>query len=416
MKPVWPESGGIPPQHRQLPDAYAEDLVAASFGIARAEGWGVAELGMHRDSAGLRITKLHGRFPSGTPIHLSAPHSLYRELAPPSSGSVLLSVGLAKASPNAPNVVDLPQGEAVRHVRVHEHLEQNLRLLVDDEGGDAFERLPIARMTQDGFDETFLPPLLRVLSGSWLPGALEAVQAVLGARQAELLKLRAARPLDLSALAPTQVPALLVLSAVQEAQALLRSPLALPQLHSVLSELLGTLDAIAGNASAPAPYVHEAPGPSFRELTSRLLRRVPNVARDPHRAFPLERRDAATFALTLREPELFERKVYLVASGADERSLAARLPLYAKIASAAWLPSIVQQAVQGVAIATEFDAPPSLPSSDGHCCFRVDTRSDMWRDIVEQRSLMVHVPDAPRDLALTAYVFPPSASTEELAR
>ena len=414
MKPVWPESGGIPPQHRQFPDAYAEDLVAMSFGMTHPEGWGVAELEVEREATGVRITKLQARFPSGTCILLAQGESLHRQVSLSPTG-VLLSVGLAKSSPSAPNVIDVPIGEAVRHVREHGHLRANLRLLVDDEGGGAYERLPVARITQDGFDDSFLPPLLRTPPGSWLAGALQAVRAALGARQAELLISRAARPLDLATLASTQVPQLLVLSALQEAMALLGSTPPPCVTHSVLAELLGTLDTIGGGGTPLPSYAHEAPGASFRALTSRLLRRIPTVARDPHRAFQLERRDPSTFALTLQEPDLFDRKVYLVASGADERTLAARLPLYAKVASAAWLPSLVQQAIQGVAIATEFDAPPSLPSGDGHCCFRVDTRSAMWRDVVDQRSLMVHVPDAPRELALTAYVFPPSAPLDEVA-
>jgi type VI secretion system protein ImpJ len=239
---------------------------------------------------------------------------------------------------------------------------------------------------------------------------MREVVAALHTRRAGLLAAREARPLDLRALPPASISPLLLLSAINQALAVLDHPdpalhLSPLGLHGVLSALLGNLESLDGRTQAVGPfYAHDAPGPSFRPLFERLLSVIPEVAREPHLAFPLTRLDAWTFSMSLRDPELFRRRAYLVAGGADESVLAIILPAYAKIGSAATLPRIVNSATRGVPIALEFDPPPSLPSSARHCSFRVDTRSDYWSEIVESRSLLVHVPEAPPDMTLAIYV------------
>jgi type VI secretion system protein ImpJ len=423
-KPIWPESGGIPPQHRQFPDAYAEDLTAFTLDAVAPYSWGVSRIDLDESALArgvVRVVTLQGRFASGLPAVLWPQETLERKLVQEHGAScVNVSLGVPRASDDSPNVGDNVDGGAVRYRRVAfdgaSVLRPNLRILFGDEGGALYERLPVARVVlSSGRAELApwcLPPLLRIYPESHVADAVRQIVASLALRQAHLLAALAARPLDLGAFAPGRAPQLLLLSAINQALALLDhadpwAHLSPQALHEALGELLGSLESMCGRGEGPVPsYVHLDPGPGFRTLVGRLLALIPSVARDPHLAFPLERRDAWTFALTLREPELFRRRAYLVASGADERVLSAHLPAHAKIASAAWLPNLVQSAMRGVPIATEFDPPPSLPSSANHCCFKIDTRSELWTDVIQQGSLMVHVPEAPNGLSLTAYVLP----------
>jgi predicted component of type VI protein secretion system len=404
LKPLWPDSGGVPPQHRQLPDAYAEELVAASFEASVPTGWGVSKLDVERDGTVIRVSAFEGRFPSGICVFLPPGQTLTRIVPKLGDGVVSLDVGLAKAQVGVPCVAEDVAVRTARHLRARGYLQPNLCLLLGDEGGDSFERLPVARFLHGKPDKTFSPPLSRIPRRSTVADSVRAVVAALRERQNNLLRSRVARPLNLRTFDSTAAPQLSVLSAINQALAVLGDELPPRVLHEVLVDLLGCLNGLLGDLAPIHSYVHEAPGPGYDMLTRRLLEVIPTVARDPHLAFPLERRDQVTFALELRDPDAFRRGVYLVASGADEHLVSALLPAYAKLASSALLPSIVRQAIRGVPIALDFDAPPSLPSSSKHCCFKVDTRSDLWRDVLDQRSLMVHVPDAPRDLALTAYV------------
>lgn len=420
-KPIWPESGGIPPQHRQFPDAYAEDLTTCAFGAVAPFGWGISKFAFDQPaltSGVVRVVELEGRFSSGLPAMLAPREALTRELGTRrDAAGVRVHVAVANETADSPNMTDGIGESAARYRLVTSRgasaLRPNLRLLFDDEGAASYERLSVARVLVDTgrpeLDPWSVPPLLRVFPGSQVAMAVRHVVAALASRRAELLSALAARPFDVRAFAPARAPQLLLLSSINRALAIVDHAdpsvhLSPPALHDVLADLLGTLESLRGRTDgAILSYVHHDPGPGFRSLVERIVATLPSVARDPHVGLPLERKDAWTFSVSLREPELFRRKAYLVASGVDERALSAHLPAHAKIASHAWLPNLVQSATRGVPIATEFDPPASLPSSANHCCFKVDTRSELWADVIQQGSLMVHVPEAPNGLALTVY-------------
>ncbi len=419
-KPIWPPSGKLWPQHRQFPDEYGEQFAVRCIAEIAPHGWGLSRFVLASEALArgvFQVNQLEGRFLSGVPLYLTD-QPLSRPL-PRDRDSVRVSVALAKPSEDAPNVTeDQRETAAVRYRRVRRGgrsaLHPHLRLLFDDEGEDTYERLTLGNVSLLGRHPTpdpwLVPPMLRILPESPVAVGMQEVVAALRTRRASLLAAREARPLDLRALPPASISPLLLLSAINQALAVLDHPdpalhLSPLGLHGVLSALLGNLEALDGRTQTVGPfYAHDAPGPSFRPLLERLLSVIPEVAREPHLAFPLTRLDAWTFSLSLREPELFRRRAYLVAGGADEAALATLLPAYAKVGSATTLPRIVNSATRGVPIALEFDPPPSLPSSARHCSFRVDTRSDYWSEIVESRSLLVHVPEAPPDMTLAIYV------------
>jgi type VI secretion system ImpJ/VasE family protein len=327
---------------------------------------------------------------------------------------------LARVWPDAPNVTDDDaEVAAVRYRRVRRDasssLEPALRILFEEEGADTYERLPIAAVRsgkRPSLDDAFAPPLLRAPSCPWLDRGVRDVIGALVARRAELLAAREARPLDLGGFEPSRAPQLLLLSAVNEALAVLEHPsrvasMSPASLHGALAGLLGTVQALDGHAAVAMPtYLHESPGPSFRTLIDGIVDLLPRVALDPHVAFPLRRIDAQTFSLHIETPELFRKRAYLLASGADESILASIVPAFAKIGSSESLPMLVRSAVRGAPVALEFDPPSSLPSDATHCVFKIDTRSPYWSDILTRRSLLVHLPEAPSTLTLVACAIP----------
>jgi type VI secretion system ImpJ/VasE family protein len=419
-KPLWPQSGEILPQARQFSETYAEALVAQSFLMLAGEAWGITHFGIDPTALArgvFRVARLEGRFRSGTPIVIAG-EGLERPL-PKGRDSVVVWLALAWASSEAPNVSeDAREQAAVRHLRERRKNDTELRplfkLLYDEEGRGPYERIPVARVSflarQLTLDPWFLPPMLRVPPASAIGGATEEVIRALRVRQKNLLGTRATRPLDLRALSPASLPSLLLLSTINGALAILdegRSRLLTAcELHGALTGLLGQLEALDGSRhETDIRYEHEAPGPCFRAVVERLLTVIPAVVREPHLAFPLTR-DGTTFALAIQDPSALAGRVYIAASGADEQTLTRLLSAYAKVASQNQLATLVNTATRGVPVALEFDPPPSLPSSSQTATFRLDTRSHYWTEILETRSLRVHLPPTPSELALTLYVLP----------
>ena len=94
-------------------------------------------------------------------------------------------------------------------------------------------------------------------------------------------------------------------------------------------------------------------------------------------------------------------------SGADRGTLEQGVPAYAKLASDVRLEQIRQTATRGVELAPDFDPPSSLPSSNHSACFRMNTRSEHWADILDRRSLALYLPNA-GPVEATLYVLRPS--------
>ncbi len=424
QKPEVEARGVLLSQHLELRDRYLEELVDDWLEPLFPFGWGLAQLDLDLGAIArgvIRVVRLAARFPSGELAHLRSGASL--ELALPTAGvsedAVDVFVGLADLSTAGPNAS--PDDKAATRYRSlagraggrGPTLRPKLRLYLGTDGELPSDRIRITRVrtTRTGVevDPEVLPPTLWPLAGTFLPGAVAAVVSALSARQAQLLAARRARPHEPLTFPAALTPQLVALSAIQQALAALAhpaSPRGLPpwDLHEVLAELLGAIES-ADSDPVPIPgYEHGAAGPGFREIVSRLLVAIPAVARPPHEAFAFVRRDLHTFELKLPDPALLRRGLHLVLVGGERGALEQGVPAYAKVASDAWMPQIVQTAVRGVDLAPDFDPPPSLPSSAESACFRLNTRSEYWADVLERGTLLLFLPSAPRELQAALYV------------
>ncbi len=394
------------------------------LGVLSPFAWGLAQLEI--DSTALtrgvvRLTKASARFASGEMAHLPSGASLeialpFEELADRPLDVFLALADLSGDGPNAGGADDV----ATRYRRIPAAtrgrgptLRPRLRLFIDTQGSLPSDRLRVMRVraTRSGIeiDPEVLPPMLWPLEGTFLPGAVAAVLSALSGRQAQLLAARRARPHEPLTFSAAETPQLVALSAIHQALAALANPASqrgLPpwQLHRVLSELLGAIDGNEADFVPPPTYVHEAPGPGFRALVGRLLAAIPLVARPPHEVFPFVRRDAHLFELKLPDPVILRRPLHLVLVGGDRGALEQSVPTYAKVASDAWMPRIVQTALRGIELAPDFDPPSSLPSSAQSACFRLNTRSEYWADVLDRGVLLFFLPNAPAELQAAIYV------------
>jgi type VI secretion system protein ImpJ len=432
-KPAVQRRGVLLSQHFELRDRYLETLGDDWLAALSPFGWGFAELDV--DVAALaegifRVRSLTARFPSGE-IAVLRPGEVPLQIALPPEAladrPLDVFLGLADFAGDGPNVSGDGEHEghgghesATRYRSIPAEpegrgpvLAPKLRLYLErlDELPADRMRLARVRTTRIGIevDSDVLPPMLWPLEGTSLPGALAAVARALTSRQAQLLAQRQERPHEPTTFTAEQTPALLALSALQQALAALSNPVSRRgthprESHRILAELLGSVEALEATIAPLPAYVHESPGPGFRVLVDRLLAAIPVLARAPHEILAFTRRDAHAFELTGVEPALLRRRVHLVLIGGERGSLEQNVPAYAKLASDAWMGRIVQTAVRGIELAPDFDPPASLPSSAHSACFRLNTRSEYWADVLERGAMVFFLPNAPADLRVALYV------------
>lgn len=414
------------PQHFEQRDQYLEALLDEWLGVLSPFAWGLAQLSIDAVALSegvLRVISVIARFPSGELAFLRAGDSPLEVAFPAETLAerpLDVFLGLPDWSSEGPNAGEDGAPEtATRYRSVAAQpqgrgptLRPRLRLYVDGEDLPA-DRIRLARVRSTRgdieIDPDVLPPTLWPLPGTFLPSAIAAIVGALSARQAQLLAARRERPHEPLTFSAEQVPQLLALSTVQQALAALTNPVsrrgAHPrETHRVLSELLGAIEALEGQIAPVPSYIHEAAGPGFSILASRLLAAIPVFARPPHDALPFVRRDVHTFVLKLPDPALLRRRVHLVLIGAERAHLEHGAPSYGKLASEASMPQIVQTAVRGIELAPDFDPPASLPSSAQSACFNLNTRSAYWADVLERGSLVFYLPNAPQGLRVALYV------------
>lgn len=425
-KPGVQRRGVLLPQHLELRDHYLEALLDECLGDLAPFAWGLLQLTMDPAAlaAGwLRVTAASARFPSGEIASLNAGEPPL-DLALPPAGSADYPLdaflGLADASDHGPNAGDVGGLETTtRYFTVPESaqgrspaLRPRLRLYLGGENAPEDSlRIAHVRSTNGGLqiDAEVLPPMLWPLPGTFLPGALAAVINALTARQSQLLAARRERVHEPLSFAAEETPPLVALSVIQQALAALNHPpsrrgLHPRESHRILSELLGAIEALEGQAGPIPTYDHRNAGPAFRTIVNRLVAAIPTLARPPHEALSFTRRDTHTFALKLPDPAVLRRPVHLVLMGGERTQLEQGVPAYGKLASESMMPRIVQTAVRGIELAPDFDPPPSLPSSAKSACFRLNTRSDYWGDVLERGSMVFYLPNAPKDLRVTLYI------------
>ena len=405
------------PEHLQWHDAYGEDLVAAMMQSLAEYAWGVSELMVDVNAGVLHVSRVVARLQSGIEIERCRPdEGLMRALGPEFDGRAEMDVylGIARVAPNAPNVTDDPtMRNAPRFVRTEENeLAPLVRILFDDEDSDS-ERIPIARVVRKGSAVTIspwhLPPMLRIPVGSALLPKLDALTEVMKARQSRLLSSRGNGDGRFEEERLSQLDLLSSLSATLAEFPRLRQHGAPEPLFRCLVDLLGAIEDLdplsrdfVTDSELPI-YVHDDPGPGFRDLLDRLTALVPKVARDRHLEIPLRRSEQTVFRATAPNARAFKQRVFLVASGAGLFWSNANVPAYAKVAAEEHLRALVERSLPGVLVGVAFDAPPFIPNGPLDACFAFDQNSTIWKQIEAARTLSVYLPNAPDEFELTLY-------------
>jgi type VI secretion system ImpJ/VasE family protein len=426
MKPFWPRTLQLFPVHLQARDAYIESLLGRRVDRAASDGYGLIDLAF--DEAALArgdfvVPRLEAVFPSGLVAYADAESPLQCNASAALAGTsapVRVYVGVPKAVMRGPNV---SQGgalaQSVRYIASHARgdagaipwIRGQAELLFQHQPLDRFETLTLGSIQRIGttlrFDRGVLPTVLRVSASDALAALLRRLVDALNRRQQELSRYRADHPLNLQAVAPSDLPGLQLAVIVQRYLPLLSElterRFAHPrELYQVLVALYGALVAF-GATDLPPSYDHDEPGKVFPWLFDRIETRVDEAARDKTTSLRFERVDEVTFRLSFDRAALVGKRPFLVASGADETFLRDRVPALLKMATPTAILPLLNSALRGVAIAVEFEPPAVIPRRRDTVAYRLDVRDPLWLDIEDRLQIQLHVLHAPPTLEFVLY-------------
>lgn len=307
----WSEGMFLRPQHFQAADRHWSELNAINLQWSDAYSYGLRRLEINREALGnfqFELTLCHARLSDGAVVALEGTGQLPRvDLKPvfAKQSQVMIYLAIPKLTLGRANVTrsdnaKLGQSPITRFVervlpiqdasrggddQSIEFLSQNCQLLtsLDDRAG--FETLPIAQIKRAGAEEAlpeidadYIPPVLAV--EAWYPLAIDYIRGCYDkiGQKIEILSQRAQhRRMSLSSQQPGDLDDLLMLMALNEAQALLHCLSFAQGVHPFLA--YRELCRIVGNLSVFGPsrtvgeipaYDHDDLGRIFRWIRLRL--------------------------------------------------------------------------------------------------------------------------------------------------
>ncbi|GDY14341.1 type VI secretion protein [Planctomycetota bacterium] len=439
LQPVlWHEGMFLTPQQFQQWDRAADWRVRRALRIAQPLAIGFTELDLDREAIATDQVVLRsaaGVLPDGTLFAMpeaDRPPAArgFRErftpqverlpvyLALPARTAGQASIPDDRREPPRPlrfrraavTVGDEIVGGAEREIAV---VERDWRLRFGDEDLDGFSSLRIAELVRSpagGFQlaEDFTPPAITLAAAPAVVRIAKRIADIAVARAAELAQARRSRISGIVEFSASESANYLLLhtlnGAVPGLLHLLRQPGTHPErLHLALTGLAGHLHTFTsdGHAKDLPAYDHERPGASFAALEVRLRALLETSITARYTPLPLKRGGGNIFSATLPEPVLAGHRIYLsVQSSAPAEKLMQQTPLKAKIAASARVPQLVAQSIKGLAL-TYLPVPPAeIPAQPGNCYFELQRVGDDWEQVVETRTLGIHLPPDFTDLKL----------------
>jgi type VI secretion system protein ImpJ len=300
LSPVfWNEGLFLRPHHFQQQDRFHGDRLAAHLDLVDRFHWGVAALEIERSALKNRVLEVSRCvlvFPGGeiamAPENAQVDPRSFAEHLPPAGRPLDVYLGLPRLRPNEPNYTspDQPGREGVRYrLRNREVRDEvsgdrpasmdfavaSVRVLFGDEDRGAFDCVKVAEVVQRGAEifevsDAFLPASLRIDAVPEMARLCNSVRDGVSAKAHQLHGMKPER-LELD-------PALLMkLVTVNSYAAVVTHLTASGNVHpfrfyEVMASLAGALSSFSSSAEAwdIPPYLHENPGPAFRETARKI--------------------------------------------------------------------------------------------------------------------------------------------------
>ncbi|MFN4099559.1 MAG: type VI secretion system baseplate subunit TssK [Pararhodobacter sp.] len=419
-KVAWKEGLFLQPHHLQQADRHMAQRIEARCRPALPYAWGFADLEIDHDLGernlfGLR--RASGLFPDGLPFDLPADGPLPRPVPVPegSEGAhVWLTVPMAE--PNAREIgFDDESSRATRYVLDRERiadstaamrLEQEieiahprLALEIRTTPKPGYSGLRIARVIEVRnrvvvLDPAFAPPVLELGGHAVVMGWLDRVLGWVETRLAALARY-ASDPRGGGGFQSSDYSMLVTLN--REIGGLRHLRMAAKvhpeRLYLTLLRLAGELWTFDPARLCPdyPPYDHDALQESF-EPVLRDIQRL--LSREMSRAIrlELERRSADSYLARVPDPALFRDATFVIEVSADKppQQIQQMFPQLCKIGPVSRMSDIVHSNLPGLDLVHMPTPPYQIRAVTTRVYFRIDRRSNLWREFSASPALGLH--------------------------
>lgn len=422
---IWSEGMFLRPQHFQQQDRHFDNLLRRCFLSINPYAWGFKSLDIDRDL--LAVGKVS--MPSCEVIMSDGSFiRIPEETDPPGvidvgqnvrDAVVFLAlpvdrVGRAPRTGNAGSsdierrvhrevqVRDLTGAspEALADVAVE---QLNVRILLETEERDSFHCIPAARVREvnaDGavvLDEAFIPTCVSARASRWLTTMVRELEGLVHQR-AETM---AGRVSQAGRGDVAEIADFLLLQALNRIQPAISHLTSISDVHperlfQFLVEIAGELATFTRDEKRPqaAPaYQHERLAASFEPVMAEIRHSLSTVFEPTAMSIPFEERRFGIRVATIPDPTLIESAAFILAVSADMRPdlLARSFPMQAKVGTVEKIRELVNLAIPGVDVRQLPVAPRQIPFHAGTTYFELDTKTDLWKALVQSAGLALHV-------------------------
>ena len=425
---VWSEGMYLAPHHFQTQSRYFEDSIAFLASSLWREPSGILHLEMdNRAITNGTVSLLHGSgiFPDGLTFDMPSSDALpsmrsVTSLARPSDAELLLHLAVPMhnhagndAAPGEPleeRYTGVPRTLRDETNGIDEYevelARKNIRIVSTAELSPGLLSLPVARIVRDPngnftYDADFVPCSLRLSASDALTLLMRRLIETLAEKSATIGRpVQSAGQLQIDSL-PMEIVNYWFLHALHSALPPLRHLAQTRHAHpsecfAELSRLAGALCTFALDSDPRAlpDYDHRDPGPSFRALSSHILRHLEIIVPSNITTLTFSPAGPYMYSAPVVEERCLRRARWVlgVRSSLGESEQLRQVPRLVKICSERFVPELVKRALPGMTL-THLPVPPSaLRAAADMQYFAIDTAGPCWQHILHTRSVSIYIP------------------------
>jgi len=430
-KVVWAEGMYLAPHHFQAQNRYIEDSVHFATAGLWKDAYGFADYQLDSDAirnGTVALLQARGMFEDGLAFDMKSsdplpePCNVVKQF-PPTASDLVVSLAVPRWVADGQNcsLDDMP-GENTRYKGVAKVLHdentgrdeksislgyKNIRLLLGGEGDENCLTLPLARVVRSGsgyfaFDESFVPPCIRISASEYLTGMLQRLVEILEEKSAVVSQEQQSSGDKFQAgMSARHVSQFWFLHAINSSLTPLRHLLLTKHGHP--EELFCEMSRLAGalctfgmdvHPGSLPPYDHRDPGPSFRLLDEHIRRLLEVVVPSLAITIALQPAERYFYEGDVKDQRCFGRSRWILGIDAKvgEADLISRTMQYVKVCSAKFVPELVKRALPGLTLSHMQVPPTALSAKVDHQYFVISRSGPCWEHIMQSRRVGVYVP------------------------
>lgn len=429
-KIVWSEGMYLAPQHFQAQSRYFEDSIHFATVSLWANVFGFSSYALDQEvlrSGTVSVLHAHGLFEDGLPFDMPESDPLpeprnVTDLFSPVADHLKVYLAISSQSADGQNCsVDQGSSPDARYLSATHELHdentgrdekpvrlarKNIRLLMESELTERHTALQIARVVRDAsgrlvYDDTFIPPCLKISASDPLVGMLGRLVDILEEKSASISSDRNADGKFRAGLSARQVSQFWFLHAVNSSLTPLRHVLL--SKHGHPEELYGEMLRLGGALCTFGLEVHPRTLPAydhrhlddcFGRLDEHIRRLLEVVVPSQAITIPLKKVAQYFYEGEVRDQRCFERSRWILGISATmgEADLIQKSRQFIKVCSAKFVRELVKRALPGLEL-THLSVPPSSISARiDYQYFTINRFGPCWEHLMQSKIAGVYVP------------------------